>query len=321
VAQGILAAIAEGTTEASQEVVNDLIAESSTGITQDEQEMSSALLNSFALGIVGGAPIGYFAGNKAAKTQRDNIETEKEAQRLRQEAKEETTKFLINEDVANLNIDDLRKFATRYKGTNLDLTKSGPEIVEQIREQEEAQRATSKLKRRAVQMALPELARFDLENLEIARIENAFENEEISAFEILQSVKRIDKEFNTEGVGAVRRAIERLASFNISTAYINTGKSKLLFNPYTLDKYKEILKTQSPEELAVEATTLLPNKYLTIDEARETPREVLAKDLAENQYWIQQAQENMDYKEKQTPVPIEVKQGEDYKVKTETINI
>ena len=316
VAQGILAAIAEGTTEASQEVVNDLVAESSTGITQDEQEMSSALLNSFALGLVGGAPIGYFAGNKAAKTQRDNIETEKEAQRLRQEAKEETTQFLIDENVANLNIDDLRKFATRYKGTNLDLTKSGPEIVEQIREQEEAQRATSKLKRRAVEMGLPELAKFDLENLELARIE-----EELTPMEIINAVRRIDPEFDVTGPGSVRRAAERLANFNVSTAYINTGKSKLFFNPYTFDKYKEILKTQSKEELAVEASTLLPNKYLTIDEARNTPTEVLAKDLAENQYWIQQAQENMSYKEKQTPEPIEVTEGQDYKVKTETINI
>ena len=316
VAQGILAAIAEGTTEASQEVVNDLVAESSTGITQDEQEMSSALTNSFFLGLVGGAPIGYFAGNRAAKTQRDNIETEKEAQRLRQEAKEETTQFLIDENVANLNIDDLRKFATRYKGTNLDLTKSGPEIVEQIREQEEAQRATSKLKRRAVEMGLPELAKFDLENLELARIE-----EELTPMEIINAVRRIDPEFDVTGPGSVRRAAERLANFNVSTAYINTGKSKLFFNPYTFDKYKEILKTQSKEELAVEASTLLPNKYLTIDEARNTPTEVLAKDLAENQYWIQQAQENMSYKEKQTPEPIEVTEGQDYKVKTETINI
>ena len=316
VAQGILAAIAEGTTEASQEVVNDLVAESSTGITQDEQEMSSALTNSFFLGLVGGAPIGYFAGNRAAKTQRDNIETEKEAQRLRQEAKEETAQFLIDENVANLNIDDLRKFATRYKGTNLDLTKSGPEIVEQIREQEEAQRATSKLKRRAVEMGLPELAKFDLENLELARIE-----EELTPMEIINAVRGIDPEFDVTGPGSVRRAAERLASFNVSTAFINTGKSKLLFNPYTFDKYKEILKTQSKEELAVEASTLLPNKYLTIDEARNTPTEVLAKDLAENQYWIQQAQENMNYKEKQTPAPIEVTEGQDYKVKTETINI
>ncbi len=54
--QGLVTAAAEGSTEAAQELTQDYVAELSTGVSSSEEELSSTLINAFALGVVGGGP-------------------------------------------------------------------------------------------------------------------------------------------------------------------------------------------------------------------------------------------------------------------------
>jgi len=62
VAQAVKSSIMEGATEATQEGIEDFMAESATGLASEEGQLQSSLLNAFLLGAIGGGTLGTVSG-------------------------------------------------------------------------------------------------------------------------------------------------------------------------------------------------------------------------------------------------------------------
>jgi hypothetical protein len=106
IAQGLVTAAAEGSTEAAQELTQDYVAEYSTGVSSDEDELTSALVNSFVLGTIGGGPLGAVSGTltQRSKNERaaDQIRINKENAAREKELEEWTAKELNNKSLSEL---------------------------------------------------------------------------------------------------------------------------------------------------------------------------------------------------------------------------
>ena len=111
VAQGLVAAVAEGSTEASQEFLKDRIAEANTGVASEEQELVSNLINSFALGAVGGSPIGLVAGGLRARSLRENVQAQRQYNQKKEEVKTEVEQFAADSELERLTTTTLQSLS------------------------------------------------------------------------------------------------------------------------------------------------------------------------------------------------------------------
>jgi len=310
VAQGLAAAVVEGSTEASQEFLKSVIAENSTGVSTDEQELTSALINSFALGAVGGAPVGAFAGGIRAKSLKDNIQATQEYNELVETSAATAEQYALDTGLENLTKTDLVNFAITEFGTVKDwgsLNKS--QLVEEIKKTKTQEIVNQDFKSRIEQLSAPELTKATLEREEIKRIKKAIAAGEVTNQQIVEEAKRATGK-TYAGQGSVQKAIQDLAVFNIQNEYINTGKTQLLSQPYLFKGYIDKLATESNEILAAAANEFLPNKYESFQKVlqdlmeNKLTKKQLAKDIAEKKYNIQQNQEQLTFAEKNTPITI-----------------
>tara|TARA_R110000737_G_scaffold408_1_gene1459 strand:+ start:370 stop:5478 length:5109 start_codon:yes stop_codon:yes gene_type:complete len=328
VAQGLAAAVVEGSTEASQEFLKSVIAENSTGVSTDEQELTSALINSFALGAVGGAPVGAFAGGIRAKSLKDNIQATQEYNELVETSGATAEQYALDTGLENLTKTDLVNFAITEFGTVKDwgsLNKS--QLVEEIKKTKTQEIVNQDFKSRIEQLSAPELTKATLEREEIKRIKKAIAAGEVTNQQIVEEAKRATK--NTyAGQGSVQKAIQDLAEFNIKNEYINSGKTQLLSQPFLFKGYIDKLATESNEILAVEANELLPDKYESFEKVlqdlmeNKLTKKQLAKDIAEKKYNIQQNQTQLSYAETNTPITVTVNEsGQQQFAAREKINV
>ena len=104
-------AIAEGTVEASQEVISDILATTRTGIGLEEEEYYSRLVNAFALGTIGGGtvglPSGYIQGRDA---KRQFLAKQLDEENARQ------TKAEVNQFVIDQGLEQMPREQPNYRG-------------------------------------------------------------------------------------------------------------------------------------------------------------------------------------------------------------
>lgn len=93
VAQALKASLFEGATEATQEGIEDFMAETATGMASEEGQLQSALLNAFTLGAIGGVSMGavsgYISQGKTNKLLQNEKEISEAIENMEQQVQEE----------------------------------------------------------------------------------------------------------------------------------------------------------------------------------------------------------------------------------------
>ncbi len=304
-AQGLAAAVAEGTTEASQEFIIDLLAEANTGVSSDEEELTSSLLNSFALGVVGGGPLGVIAGKSRAKTLKENYENTLELAKIDEQAKADTQTFIDENNLEDLNLIELQKFAADKYGFE-ETIDDQVSLLERIKLEEETQRRTKGYKEFGELSALPENDLADRVETEIIEITQQTKDGKILPGFIRQQARDINPNFD----GSYAEAVEIVAANNVQAAFIRSGNSKATFNKLTFDRYKKLLKTNSKQELAIKASQTSPHLFPTVEQAAKETNSKLAEEIAKGQLAIEISNEQTTFAEKQTPMSLDMPQNE-----------
>lgn len=318
-AQGALASIAEGTTEASQELINDLVSEASTGISSEEGELTSNLINSFALGAVGGAPIGLVSGAVRARTEKDNFLMKQEIEKTEKAAEEDAENFIKDQQLDTLSLSELIDFGRKRYGEgviNFNLNKN--KILEDIKAQEKIVNTNKRIEEEQKLFLIEGTDLAGKEELEIKTLEQRVKDLERTPLQILQEAREINPNFN----GSFREAVELVAKTNIENAHVKQGKSKKFFNGLALERYRKMLETENKEELAVKASKLSPHLYKDVETAEKATRQELAKEIAFGELAVEQTTKDSTYSESQELVEVPVEQDQtQYEIKENVINI
>ena len=306
VAQGLVAAVAEGSTEASQEFLKDRIAEANTGVASEEQELVSNLINSFALGAVGGSPIGLVAGGLRARSLRENVQAQRQYNQKKEEVKTEVEQFAADSELERLTTTALQSLAQEEfpnvkDWTNMEKT----ELVTEIKKSKEAALMTEYARSLIEEQIGTEQSRTALERKEYNKI-----IQELSPQEIIQQAQAIFPNNVYVGKpGGTRKAAQDLAQEKVKNTYISTGRSKLLMSPESFKRYIRMLKTQTTDDVITQlAIDLFPDKYdsTSAPAALQKNKDALIKEIAEKQYNIEQNQEQLTLNEKNTPITTSV---------------
>jgi len=305
VAQGLAAAVAEGSTEATQEFLTDRIAEANTGVSSDEQELASTLMNSFALGAVGGSPIGLVAGGLRARSLKENVEAQRQYNQKVEEVEAEVEQFARDEELENLSEQDLRAFANREFPNQKDWSNlSKEELITELKNSRKSAAMTEYARDLIEQQIGTEQSRTALERKEYKDIIN-----ELDGAEIIQQAEKLFGKTYTAKTGGVKQAAQDLAQERVRNQYISNGQSKLLMAPGSFSRYIKMLETEKPDDFILRlAEDLFPNKYdsTSAPAALQKNRAALIKEIAEKKYNIEQNQEQLTLNEKNTPILIEV---------------
>ena len=304
VAQGLAAAVAEGSTEATQEFLTDRIAEANTGVSSDEQELASTLMNSFALGAVGGSPIGLVAGGLRARSLKENVEAQRQYNQKVEEVEAEVEQFARDEELESLSEQDLRAFANREFPNQKDWSNlSKEELITELKNSRKSAAMTEYARNLVEQQIGTEQSRAALEKEEANRLLNELDGAEI----IRQAEKFVGKTYIGK-TGGVQQAAQDLAQYNVKNNYISTGRSKLLLSPLGFRRELAVLGTLDDSVLAQTAEDLFPEKYDSTSgpAALLKDRAGLIKEIAEKKYNIEQNQEQLSINEKTTPIRVAV---------------
>lgn len=301
-AQGLVAAVAEGSTEASQEFLKDRIAEANTGVASEEQELVSNLMNSFFLGAVGGSPLGLVSGGLRARSLKENVEAQRQYNQKKEEVKAEVEQFAVDSELEQLTDDTLRslgqeEFPNQKDWTNMEKT----ELVTEIKKSKETALMTDYARSLIEEQIGTEQSRTALERKEYNKI-----IQELSPQEIIQQAQVIFPSNIYAGkLGGIRKAAQDLAQERIRNKYISDGRSKLLLSPESFKRYIATLKTQTTDDVITQlAIDLFPDKYdnTSAPAALQKNKDALIKEIAEKQYNIEQNQEQLTLNEKNTPI-------------------
>ena len=305
VTQGLTAAVAEGSTEATQEFLTDRIAEANTGVSSDEQELASTLMNSFALGAVGGSPIGLVAGGLRARSLKENVEAQRQYNQKVEEVEAEIDQFARDEELENLSEQDLRKLARTEFENQKDWSKlSKTELITEIKNSKKSALMTEFAKNLVEQQIGTEQTRTALEQEEANRLLNEVDGAEI----IRQAEALVGGKTYLGKTGGVKQAAQDLAQYNVKNNYISTGRSKLLLSPLGFRRELAVLGTLSDDVLSQTAMDLFPEKYnaTSAPTALLEDKPGLIKEIAEKKYNIEQNQEQLSINEKTTPIRVAV---------------
>jgi hypothetical protein len=306
-AQGALAAIAEGSTEASQELVNDLIAESSTGVSTEESELTSNLINAFALGAVGGTAIGTVSGGIRARTLKDNVLVAQERKNLEDETLEEARNKINSQQLEDLTLTELSAYAdSTYKDTTFNKTNKD-KLIQDIINKEQSLLLEKKISEARDINFLEGEDLNGKEEIEIKTIEEQFKSLKLTPLQVTNQAREIDPTFT----GSLREAIELVAKDNIDKAHLQSGKSKNLFNGLALERYRAMLASYDLDSLARKAVKASPHLYKDIETAKKASRQELAKEIAFAELSIAEARKNMNYEEKNALIDVEIKADQD----------
>ena len=304
VGQGLAAAVAEGSTEATQEFLTDRIAEANTGVSSDEQELASTLMNSFALGAVGGSPLGLVAGGLRARSLKENVEAQRQYNQKVEEVEAEVEQFARDEELESLSEQDLRAFANREFPNQKDWSNlSKEELINELKNSRKSAAMTEYARNLVEQQIGTEQSRAALERKEADRL-----LDELDGAEIIQQAEKLFGKTYLGKTGGVQQAAQDLAQYNVKNNYISTGRSKLLLSPLGFRRELAVLGTLDDSVLAQTAEDLFPEKYDSTSgpAALLKDRAGLIKEIAEKKYNIEQNQEQLSINEKNTPIRVAV---------------
>ena len=102
VQNAVIASVAEGSTEATQELIADFAAEQKTGVAIEQSELESRVKNAFALGAVGGFPVGAASGYMRGREVQKDLDAKKINDETEARVIKEVEQFSINNDLENL---------------------------------------------------------------------------------------------------------------------------------------------------------------------------------------------------------------------------
>jgi hypothetical protein len=115
VAQAVKASLMEGATEASQEGIEDFMAEAATGLASEEGQLQSSLLNAFLLGSIGGGTLGSVSGAISQYGVNQRKKSEREVKQRYDEIREQVEKEVnvAGETWQKMSSEQLREEAER----------------------------------------------------------------------------------------------------------------------------------------------------------------------------------------------------------------
>ena len=298
-------AIAEGTVEASQEVISDILATTRTGIGLEEDEYYSRLKNAFALGAVGGGsvglPSGYIQGRDA---KRQFLAKQLDEENARQ-TKAEVDQFVIDQGLEQMPREQLVEFILdRYRPdasvrpVPIDVTQDSQEaILADLKALEFSERFVANRKEDSQRATLPELNRAD----EIRKEKAALNYLDATA------VRKIGSDMGLDIRGSLENLINKIAVQRVDARFMQSPSSRFLLTSEQFENNLLEFNDLSRGDLEIAARELLPSIYGTPDQARDirTETPILIKELAEQKFYLDRSANTLENKKGTTTILID----------------
>ena len=298
-------AIAEGTVEASQEVISDILATTRTGIGLEEDEYYSRLVNAFALGTIGGGtvglPSGYIQGRDA---KRQFLAKQLDEENARQ-TKAEVNQFVIDQGLEQMPREQLVEFILdRYRPdasvrpVPIDVTQESQEaILADLKALEFSERFVANRKENVQRATLPELNRAD----EIRKEKAALNYLDATA------IRKIGSDMGLDIRGSLENLINKIAVQRVDAKFMQSPSSRFLLTSEQFENNLLEFNDLSRGELEMKARELLPGIYGTPDQARDInqPTPILIKELAEQKFYLDRSANKLENKKGTTTILID----------------
>ena len=244
--QGLKAAAMEGATEATQEWVEAWTAENATDVPTDQAELQSSLINAFALGAVGGGPLGTVSGYKVARSRKERAEQQQELNEQRAKEEESLQEWVTDQGLHEMELAQLKEFSKdTYPTLSLvDYTTADIELaVEDIVKAERNKRRTEQVKREMRAVGLSETSWEGLVEEQLQSLET-LSDEEIMEYAREQGLE------NRVSVFTEMDNIKRyLAEYEVNAQHRRDGKLKSGMDTFTFNQHINKLKDLTKEEL------------------------------------------------------------------------
>jgi len=257
--QGLVTAAAEGSTEAAQELTQDYVAELSTGVSSSEEELSSTLINAFALGVVGGGPLGMVSGASVQRSRNERATNEKILQEEETEFQKELDTWTEDQGLQEKTLPELRQYAldNNIKIVESDLTGIENEdqqvttAIDIIRNAEERKRTELKANQLMEEAGLVEKSLQDRVDDELG-ILNVLSEEEL--------LEEAQRQGLNEQVAEIKNPEDIrifLANNKVRAQFQESGESKAGMDSFSFRKYLQNLSSNyTRDELLVMAKEL-----------------------------------------------------------------
>ena len=303
-AQGLVTAAAEGSTEAAQELTQDYVAEYSTGVSSDEDELTSALVNSFVLGTIGGGPLGAVSGTltQRSKNERaaDQIRINEENAAREVEIEEWSAKELDNKSLSELEqyADDNNIKRFEYKSGEEQERKA--ELIKRIKDFERDKRVKEDISYDMEEAGLSELTFQDKVDEQLKTLE-VLSDEDLDIY--------IEEEGIADRFAPVNTREDKLillANYEARSLNEADGKSKAGMDSPTFRKfYQNLDRTNSKEKLLEMARKL----GFTNEELQGKGKMEIAADIAKREAIFEINNSDLEALANQTEVlPLEVEE-------------
>ena len=298
-------AIAEGTVEASQEVISDILDTTRTGIGLEEEEYYSILVKAFALGTIGGGtvglPSGYIQGRDA---KRQFLAKQLDEENARQ-TKAEVNQFVIDQGLEQMPREQLVEFILdRYRPdasvrpVPIDVTQESQEaILADLKALEFSERFVANRKENVQRATLPELNRAD----EIRKEKAALNYLDATA------IRKIGSDMGLDIRGSLENLINKIAVQRVDAKFMQSPSSRFLITSEQFENNLLEFNDLSRGELEMKARELLPGIYGTPDQARDInqPTPILIKELAEQKFYLDRSANKLENKKGTTTILID----------------
>ena len=259
VAQGLVTAAAEGSTEAAQELTQDYVAEYSTGVSSDEDELTSSLINSFALGAIGGGPLGVVTGATVQRSRNERAKDQIKNKEDRDRIAKEVDQWAVGE-LKNKSLIELQEYAdtqTNIKRSDSDTPSNTSledrklALIEKIKEFEKTERFKKDATYAMEEAGLSEATFEDKVDEQLKTLE-VLSDEELDIYIEEQGIADRFASVNTR-----EDKLILLANYEARTLNEADGKSKAGMDSYQFrNHYHELKKNKSKEELLNTANEL-----------------------------------------------------------------
>ena len=246
VVQGLKAAAMEGATEATQEWVEAWTAENATDVPTDQAELQSALINAFALGAVGGGPLGTVSGYKVARSRKERAEQQGELNEQKAKAEESLQEWVTDQGLPEMSLAQLKDFVKdTYPTLSLaDYTTANLEVaVEDIIKAERNKRLTEQTKREMRALGLSETSWEEIVEEQLQSLET------LSDEEIMEYVREQGIEDRIALVTDMDDIKRYLAEYEAGAQHRRDGKLKSGMDTFTFGQHINDLKDLTREEL------------------------------------------------------------------------
>ena len=262
VQNAVIASVAEGSTEATQELIADFAAEQKTGVAIEQSELESRVKNAFALGAVGGFPVGAASGYMRGREVQKDLDAKKINDETEARVIKEVEQFSINNDLENLNREQLASFVVdnyidlTEGGVNplpIDLTLPAKDILKQIKALEFQLRFIKGRQEIAETATLPELQRDDLIRKEMYLLD-LLDNNSIRT-------RAVELGLNLSNYRDIQQIKEAIAKETVDSNFIKSPTSNFLIRPKDYEESVAELSQLSRSELEYRARELLPQIY------------------------------------------------------------